>query len=104
MPNILDTMTDSEILEELGSRLRSYRLQQNLAITVVAERAGVNPNTVVNAETGRNPRLHTLVRLLRVYRRLDALDAFLPRPLVSPLELARRKGHPRRRASRRKDG
>ena len=97
-------MTDIEILRELGSRLRAYRLQQNLTVATVAERAGVNPNTVLNAEAGRNSRLGTLVRLLRVYGRLEAVDAFLPAPGVSPLQLARRQGHPRQRARTRGNG
>jgi transcriptional regulator with XRE-family HTH domain len=89
---------------ELGLRLRSYRLQQNLTVATVARRAGVNPNTVLNAEAGRNPRMGTVLRLLRVYGRLEAVDAFLPSPGVSPLQLARRQGRPRQRARGRDDG
>jgi len=32
-------MTDSEILAQLGARLRAYRLQQNLTVAHVARRA-----------------------------------------------------------------
>jgi len=104
VPTIVGAMTDTEVLRELGSRLRAYRLQQNLTVATVAERAGVNPNTVLNAEAGRNPRLGTLLRLLRVYGRLEAVDAFLPEPGVSPLQLARLQGRPRRRARTRGNG
>jgi len=103
MPNIIGTHTDLEILAELGSRLRAYRLQQNQTVVDVAERAGLNRNTVVNAEAGRNPRLETVVRLLRVYGRLEALNAFLPPPGISPLELVETRGRGRRRARRRGD-
>lgn len=98
MPKTLGSNTDDEILRELGSRLRSYRLQQNLGMTDVAKRAGLNRNTIVNAEAGRNPRLATLVRLLRVYGRVEALDSFLPQPTISPLQLVRDRGRLRRRA------
>jgi transcriptional regulator with XRE-family HTH domain len=97
-------MTDADVLLELGRRLRAYRLQQNLTVATVARRAGVNPNTVLNAEAGRNPRTGTVLRLLRVYGRLEAMDAFLPSPAVSPLQLARRRGRPRQRARTRDDG
>lgn len=97
-------MSDSEVLSELGARLRAYRLQQNLTVGDVARRAGVNPNTVSNAEAGRNPRLETVVRLLRVYGRVEALDGFLPPAPVSPLEVARRRGRPRQRARPRGHG
>jgi putative transcriptional regulator len=104
LPTITAETTDAEILRELGERLRSYRLQQNLSVADVAARAGVNPNTVTNAEGGKNSRLTTIVRLLRVYGRIEAVNAFLPPPQVSPLQLARRKGRARQRARTRKDG
>ena len=87
MSNLIGSLTDVEILIELGSRLRAYRLQQNQTVVDVADRAGLNRNTVVNAEAGRNPRLETVVRLLRAYGRLETLNAFLPPAGVSPLEL-----------------
>ncbi len=104
MTIILDTHTNKEILAELGSRLRACRLQQNLTVAEVAGKAGINRNTVLNAEAGKNPRLGTVIRLLRVYGRIDTLDAFLPPPGISPLQLVRDKGHVRQRASRRRDG
>jgi transcriptional regulator with XRE-family HTH domain len=104
VPKILSGSTDDEVLRELGARLRSYRLQQNLGVAEVAKRAGVNRNTVVNADAGKNPRLGTVVRLLRVYGRLEAFDAFLPLPTISPLQLVRSRGHLRKRARRRHDG
>ncbi len=97
---MLGTMTDIELLRELGRRLRAARLQANLGAAAVAARAGLNRNTVVNAERGANPRLRTVVAILRVLGRLDALDAFLPPPALSPLQLVARAGRPRQRARR----
>ena len=90
-----------EILRQLGTRLRAYRLQQNLPVEEVATRSGLSRNTIGNAEAGRDPRLSTLVRILRVLGRLDTLDAFLPPPSLSPMQLLQNKGRPRRRARRR---
>jgi transcriptional regulator with XRE-family HTH domain len=104
VPNILVSNTDAEVARELGARLRAYRLQQNLAVADVAKRAGLNRNTIVNAEAGKNPRLHSVVRLLRAYGRIEALDAFLPAPTISPLQLVRSTGRPRKRARPRRDG
>jgi transcriptional regulator with XRE-family HTH domain len=73
-------------------------------VASVAAAAGVNPNTVLNVELGKNPRLLTILRLLRVYGRLEAVDAFLPVPQISPLQLAKQKGHVRQRARSGKDG
>ncbi len=99
---MLGTMTNLELLRALGGRLRAARLQANLGAADVAARAGLNRNTVVNAERGANPRLATVVAILRVLGRLDALDGFLPEPALSPLDLARRAGRPRQRAGRRR--
>ena len=101
MPNMISARSNDEILAELGSRLRSHRLRQNLLVEEVARQAGLSRNTVGNAEAGRDPRLSTVVRILRVLGRLDALDAFLPEPAVSPMQLLKTRGRPRRRARRR---
>jgi transcriptional regulator with XRE-family HTH domain len=88
-----------EVLEELGRRLRRTRLAQNLTVEEVAERSGVSPRTILRIEGGEGSRLDMLVRLLRGLGKLSALDAFLPEPAVSPSDLVRRSGKPRRRAS-----
>ena len=87
--------SDPEILAELGRRLAHLRKAVGLTQADAAERAGVDRMTVSRAERGENPNLLTLVRLLRVYRRLDALDAFIPEPEVSPLALIRASERPR---------
>jgi transcriptional regulator with XRE-family HTH domain len=92
------TATTDEILQELGARLRRYRLQQNRTVADVAREAGVSRVTVERAEQGRHPTLETIVRVLRALGRLEALEAFLPPPLISPLELAALSGRERRRA------
>ena len=100
MPPIRPTNTTAEILRELGARLRAYRLQQNLSHEDVATQAGLGRATVVRAEAGENPTLETIVKILRALGRLGALDAFLPEPLVSPLQLAALHGHVRQRAGK----
>lgn len=97
---MIDTMTDSEIARELGARLRAYRLQQNVGVIEVAARAGLHRNTVLKAEAGANPRLETVIGILRALGRLDALDAFLPPPQLSPLDLVKTAGKQRQRARR----
>jgi transcriptional regulator with XRE-family HTH domain len=77
----------------------------NLPAEVVAERADLSTTTVLNAESGRNPTMGTLVRILRVLGRLEALDSFLPEPMLSPMALLERGSPaPRKRAYRRPKG
>lgn len=85
----LTTRADPEVMEELGRRLAAVRASRGLTQSEAADRAGLGRATVSRAERGDNPNLLTVVRLLRVYGRLDALEAFLPEPDVSPLALIR---------------
>ena len=98
MQQIRSTSTTAEILRELGQRIERYRLQQNRTLADVAASAGVGVRTAKRAEAGERPTLETVVRLLRALGRLDTLNAFLPVPLVSPLQLADLGGHERQRA------
>lgn len=100
MINMSNVNTNKEIMTEIGRRLRQYRLQQNIPIAEVARNAGLSAPTVINVENGRNPRLGSIVRVLRALGRLESLDAFLPDPLVSPIQLASLKGRGRQRARR----
>lgn len=83
-------LTTGEILTEIGSRLRGYRLQQNKTIAEVALAAGLGERTVRRLELGEGAGLDSIIKVLRALDRLDTLEAFLPPPLVSPLALAER--------------
>lgn len=81
--------TDLEIQETLGQRLRALRKARGMSQQEAADRADLARSTVHEAETGKNPTLNTLIRLLRVYGRLGALDTFIPEPTVSPMDRLR---------------
>lgn len=100
----MNSLTEQEILSELGRRLKRTRLSQNVTQHELAERAGVSLRTVSAAESGGDIRLSTLVRLLRALGKLGGIDALLPAPQVSPLELVERRGRQRQRARGRRDG
>jgi transcriptional regulator with XRE-family HTH domain len=98
MGHIRSTDTTEEVLREFGTRLRAFRLQQNLTQADLAAAAGVGHATVKRAEAGESARLETIVKILRALGRLEALDSFLPEPLVSPIQLAEQRGRRRQRA------
>jgi len=100
----IDSKTRDEVLKEVGTRLRTYRLQMNLSQGNLAVRAGVNRTTIRDAELGKDFQLSTLVKLLRALGRLGDLDALLPAPSVSPIQLMKRQGKPRQRARKPADG
>lgn len=78
-------MTDSELMREVGRRLKALRGSRSQG--EVANEAHLTRQTVSRAEQGDNPTLLTLIRLLRAGGRLGALEAFIPEPRVSPIAL-----------------
>ncbi len=100
MGHIRATDTTKEILREIGERLQRFRIQRNVTQAKLAKIAGVGHATVKRAEAGENIRLETIVKILRALGRVEALDSFLPEPLVSPIRLADQRERRRQRAQR----
>jgi putative transcriptional regulator len=98
----LSSMSDGAALAELGDRLRRERLNRNMTQSDLAGKSGVARATLQNLESGRTSTMVSLVRVLRALGKLDALDAFLPVPSLSPLQLAKLKGRERQRARSRR--
>lgn len=92
------TLSDAAILAELGSRLKALRLRRNVTQEALAEATTVSVNTIKSLETGHG-KLATLVAVLRELQALDQLNQLLPEITISPLELAKRQGKVRERAS-----
>jgi len=95
-------LSNRAVLELLGSRIQRERLNRNMTQEKLAEKAGVVTRTVRYLEAGRKTTVETLIRVLRALEKLDSLDAFLPEPGISPLELAKLKGRERQRAAGRR--
>lgn len=85
----IGTRSDPEVLEDIGRRLRALRKARGFTLGETAEATGLHPTTVSRAEHGDNPTLLTVVRLLRAYGRLGAIDGFIPDSEVSPMALVR---------------
>jgi len=91
--------SDKSILEDLGSRLKKARLRQNISQEELALRAGLNRTTIGDLERSGSSSTLTLVQVLRALDLLSELESFLPDPGPSPLELAKREGRQRQRAT-----
>lgn len=91
--------SDNAILTEIGERIRKQRLNQNITQIDVADKAGVARSVVQKIERGEDVMFSGLLRILRVLGLLDQLDAFLPDPGISPLQLIRQQMQQRQRAS-----
>ncbi|UTW46573.1 helix-turn-helix transcriptional regulator [bacterium SCSIO 12696] len=93
-----ESESDKSILAELGGRVRQLRLRKNLTQQQLAERTLLSLNTIKSLEVGR-AKLATLVAVLRELGELSSLEVFLPDPGISPMQLAKRKGKVRQRAT-----
>ena len=91
--------SDEALQRQIGERLRSARLNANLSQQELAEIAGLNRNTIVNAEKGKSCTLGTLIALLRGLKMLEQLDLLLPPQAISPIQLAKLHGKKRQRAT-----
>lgn len=91
-------LSDSAIEAEIGARLRALRLRRNITQQALADAAGLSVTAIKGIESGRG-RLATLIAVLRELSALEQLEHFIPEITVSPLQLARRKGTKRERAS-----
>ena len=95
-------MTDKAILTKLGRRIAERRLAKNLTQNDLAVQAGVSKSTVARIEDGASTQLANLIRILRVLELLPNVDLLIPEVSISPVELVKRRGKQRKRASRKK--
>jgi transcriptional regulator with XRE-family HTH domain len=99
---ISNLLADEAILGELGERLARRRLELQLTQAEVAEQAGVAKRTLERIESGASSQISSLIRILRVLDGLTGLDRILPESAPRPMDLLKRKGKVRQRASRRR--
>jgi putative transcriptional regulator len=94
--------SDSETLKELGRRLKRARLNINMSQEQLARQSGLSRKTITNVESGIGGSLHTLIAILRGLGLLAELNAFIPQPGISPVQLAKLQGKQRKRASQKR--
>jgi DNA-binding XRE family transcriptional regulator len=95
-------LNNQAVLKEIGHRVRRERLNQNTTQEALARFAGVSRRVVLDLESGKGCGLSSFIEILRALRKLDQLDALLPDPGISPLQLAKMKGKKRQRATGRR--
>jgi transcriptional regulator with XRE-family HTH domain len=93
------TLSDATVLQELGTRLAQYRLNQNLTQQALAREAGISLRTLNRIECGEPSQTANVLRVLRVLGLLDNLEALVPEAPVSPMQQLKLKGKLRQRAS-----
>jgi len=95
-------LADETILAEMGERIARSRLDLQFTQADVAEQAGVSKRTVERIESGASAQMSSFIRILRVLDLLPGLEQMIPETGPSPMDLLRRKGKVRQRASKRR--
>jgi transcriptional regulator with XRE-family HTH domain len=100
---IAHQLTDDAVLAEIGARIAARRIDLQLTQAAVAEQAGIAKRTLERMEAGHSSQLASLIRVLRVLDAVAGLDAVLPAAGPGPMDLLKRQGKPRQRASVKRD-
>ena len=87
-----NSISDTAIIQEIGKRLREYRLARRLTQQQLAEKAGVSLFTVTKIEKGKPVSLSMFLAIMRVLRLLNNFELLLPEQQISPVEIMKLKG------------
>lgn len=95
-------LSDSEILIELGRRIKNCRIRKAYTQAEFAKLSGVSKGTVANVENGDSIQVSNLLKILRELNLLNALEILLPSSEISPMELIQSKFEKPRQRVRKK--
>ena len=78
--------TDVQILQELGTRLKTERIRQKMTQETFAKNCGVAKSTVERFEKGESVQFANLLKMLRTLHQLSGIELLLPVTEPSPME------------------
>jgi transcriptional regulator with XRE-family HTH domain len=82
-----NSLSNTEILVEIGSRIRFNRISKKLTQKQLAEKAGVSLFSVAKMERGESVSISICIAILRAIRLLDNLELLIPEVPISPLAI-----------------
>ena len=99
---ISNHLTDAAVLAEIGERITRRRIELELSQAKLAEQAGIAKRTVERIEAGGSTQTVSMIRVFRILGLLPGLDDLIPDAAPRPIDLLKRKGKVRQRASSRR--
>ena len=88
---ISKNLSDSEILIELGNRIKACRIRKSYTQGEFTALSGVSKGTVSNVEKGESVQFGNLLKIFRELDLLNSLEVLLPASEISPMELIQSK-------------
>lgn len=80
-----NSLSNTEVIMEMGSRIRFNRISKKLTQKQLAEKAGVSIFSVAKLERGESVSISIWIAILRAIRLLDNLELLFPEEFLSPL-------------------
>jgi len=87
-----NSLSNSAIIEEVGKRLKDYRIRRKLTQQELADQAGISSFSVAQIERGKAVTMSVFLSVVRVLRLLDNFELLIPEIGISPIELLKLKG------------
>jgi len=81
------SLSNRQIVEEIGKRLKDLRISKNFTQKQLAENAGVSVFTIAQIENGKPVSFLLIIGVMRVLKLLDNLAFLFPEKQLSPIEL-----------------
>ncbi len=91
MAHSIAAMNAEQIESEIGKRLESVRLNQNISQQDLAEKAGVSRRTISRMENGQGVSFNTLIRVMRALNFTNQLEDLVPSLDIRPIERVQQK-------------
>ena len=102
MAHAISAMNAEQIETEIGKRLESVRLVQNISQQDVADKAGVSRRTISRMENGQGVTFNTLIRVMRALDLTNHLEDLVPSLDIRPIERVKQKQERKHASSPRK--
>ncbi len=96
---IADARSSDVISREIGQKLERLRLSRNITQSQLATDAGISERTLRRLESGDNPTIDSLIRVLIALKIQRNMDLLVPDSRIRPIERMRTKGTERQRSS-----
>jgi transcriptional regulator with XRE-family HTH domain len=93
------SLSDREIAEDLGRKLRDIRLKRNMTREKLQSITGIHAKTIGDAESGKNVTIITLIGILRGLGAMNLIEPLIEEEIVSPAMMFKNRGKVRKRAT-----
>ena len=82
-------LNDLQVKEELGKKIRNYRIDLGWSQQDLANKSGISLHSVSNIENGKDFVINNLISVLRAFNLIDNLDSLIPDTVANPFDVAK---------------